>query len=50
MQIGDLAEHVYGDRTETDRNKVRSLLAALKKRGIVRNTGTGQWEVIPGKA
>jgi hypothetical protein len=49
VSIGDMAEHVYGDLTEKSRNKTRSLLAALKKRNIVRNTGTGQWEVIPGK-
>lgn len=47
--IGALATRVYGDAGESSRNKVRSLLASLKKRGIVKNVGTGEWEVVPQK-
>ncbi len=45
--IGDLAMRVYGDSGESSRNRVRSLLASLKKQDRVRNVGTGEWEVVP---
>jgi hypothetical protein len=40
-----MAEAIYGSRDEKSQDRARSLIAALKKRGRVKNVGSGQWEV-----
>jgi hypothetical protein len=49
LSIGECAELVYGSNEELPRNRIRSLLAALKKRKLVRHVGIGKWEAIAKK-
>lgn len=42
-----LAEIAYGSRARKHRDRVRALLAALKRRGLVRSAGPGLWEALP---
>ena len=44
--IGDLAEKIYGDRSESGRAKVRALLAQLREYGRVERAGPGHWVVV----
>ena len=44
LSIREMSKAVYGDDTQLSRNKTRSLLNALKKRGRVKNPSTGVWE------
>jgi hypothetical protein len=43
--IADIAERVYGSREPDMQGRVRSLMAALKKRKQIKRVGPGQWEV-----
>jgi hypothetical protein len=44
--IRELAHDVYNDSGTDGQNKTRSLLAALKKKGLVTNVGSGKWEAV----
>ena len=45
MPIRKLSTAVYGDDSQKNRNKTRSLLNSLKKQGKVDNPETGKWKV-----
>jgi hypothetical protein len=42
--IYELAQELYEDPGQEGQNRVRSLLAALKKQNLVTNVGSGKWE------
>jgi hypothetical protein len=42
--IADLAETMYGSRSEATQGKVRNILMSLKGSGQALNVGLGQWE------
>ena len=46
LPIKAMSSAVYGDDSEANRNKTRSLLNALKKQGRVKSVAPGQWEVV----
>ena len=43
--IADIAESMYGSRSEAAQGKVRNILLSLKVTGQVANVALGQWEV-----
>lgn len=47
LAIADLATKVYGARDRQSQSRTRSLLAALKTRGLVHRTGPGRWRAGP---
>jgi hypothetical protein len=46
MPIKELATSIYGNAEVNSRDRLRSLLAALKKSGRASNYETGKWEVL----
>lgn len=46
MSFADLAERLYGGRDADTQKKVRSLMNAQRKKGTVRNVGSGKWEAV----
>ena len=43
LGVGEIAERVYGDSTPNTKNRARSLLTSLWKRGAVTKLEGGQW-------
>lgn len=44
--IRKIASEVYGEDDKHAQGQVRSVLTSLKKQGVIRNVGFGEWEVI----
>lgn len=47
--IAEIAAALYGDASDESRNKVRSFMAVLKKKGLVTSASIGSWEAVPEK-
>jgi hypothetical protein len=43
LPIPEMAKAVYGVNSDPSRNRVRSLLATLQSREIVKRVGPGEW-------
>lgn len=48
MPIADLAARLYGQANRKNHSNVRSMLAALKNKGLVTAPERGKWEVVEG--
>lgn len=47
LGVAEVATRVYGDDSPATKNRARSLLSFLKRKGMVVNTSSGHWGLSP---
>ena len=46
MPISEMGQALYGDAGADGQNKARSLMASLRKKGLVESFATGKWKAV----